>query len=114
MVYHALTFMYWKIMLGRCYCINSTIYLLKFGKLYGTIFCHRLTVTIFVTIFEYPSTWPQRIKRFQMAAIIRFDLDISKMTVQNGCCATVVVQNELQIHQQKLEKPTYICNNFPD
>ena len=29
--------MYWKIMFDRCYCINSTIYLLKSGKLYGTI-----------------------------------------------------------------------------
>ena len=28
-----------------------------------------------------------------MAAIIRFDLDVSKMTVQGGCCTTVVVQN---------------------
>ena len=34
--------MYWKTMFDRCYCINSTIYLLKFGKLYGTIFCHLL------------------------------------------------------------------------
>ena len=25
-----------------------------------------------------------------MAAIIRFDLDVSKMTVQGGCCTTVV------------------------
>ena len=39
-----------------------------------------------------------------MAAIIRFDLDVSKMTVQGGCCTTVVVQNELQIHQKKKEK----------
>ena len=36
-----------------------------------------------------------------MAAIIRFDLDISKMTVQGGCCTTVVVQIEIQIRQQK-------------
>ena len=36
-----------------------------------------------------------------MAAIIRFDLDISKMTVQGGGCTTVVMQNEIQIHQQK-------------
>ena len=27
----------------------------------------------------------------KMAAIIRFDLDVSKMTVQGGCCTTVVV-----------------------
>ena len=48
-----------------------------------------------------------------MAAIIRFDLDISKMTVQgDGCttvvvqngCTTVEVQNEIQIHQQKRRK----------
>ena len=43
--------MYWKTMFDRCYCINSTIYLLKFGKLYGTIFCHRLTVSERVHIF---------------------------------------------------------------
>ena len=26
------------------------------------------------------------------------------MTVQGGCCTTVVVQNDIQIHQQKKEK----------
>ena len=96
--------MYWKIMFDRCYCINSTIYLLKFGKLYGTIFCHYLTVSERVHIFRYPSSWSERIKRFKMAAIIRFDLDISKMTVQGGGCTTVVVQNEIQIQQQKWRK----------
>ena len=30
-----------------------------------------------------------------MATIIRFDLDVSKMTRQGGCCTTVVVQNEI-------------------
>ena len=34
------------------------------------------------TFFKYPSSWSERIKRFKMAAIIRFDLDVSKMTVQ--------------------------------
>ena len=97
--------MYWKIMFYRCYCINSTIYLLKSGKLYGTIFFHRLAVSERVHIFKYPaSSWSERIKRFKMAAIIRFDLDISKMTVQGGGCTTVVTQNEIQIHQQKRRK----------
>ena len=94
--------MYWKIMFDRCYCIISTIYLLKFGKLYGTIFCDRLAVSERVHIFfKYPSSWSERIKRFKMAAIIRFDLDISKLTIQGGDCTTVVMQNEIQIHQQK-------------
>ena len=53
------------------------------------------------TFFKYSSSWSERIKRFKMAAIIRFDLDISKMTVQGGGCTTVVMQNEIQIHQQK-------------
>ena len=56
------------------------------------------------TFFRYPSYWSERIKRFKMAAIIRFDLDISKMTVQGGRCTTVAVQNEIQIHQQKRRK----------
>ena len=64
------------------------------------------------TFFKYPSFWSERVKRFKMAAIIRFDLDVSKMTVQGGCCTTVVVQNEIQIHQKKGERPTLICNNF--
>ena len=98
--------MYWKTMFDRCYCINSTIYLLKFGKLYGTIFCHRLTVSERVHIFlnirlSGPSASGMR---FKMAAIIRLDLDISKMTVQGGGCTTVVMQNEIQIHQQKRRK----------
>ena len=57
------------------------------------------------TLFKYPSSWFERIKRFKMVAIIRFDLDISKMTIQGGGCTTVVVvQNEIQIHQQKRRK----------
>ena len=38
-----------------------------------------------------------------MAAVIRFDVDISKMTKQAGYCTTVVVQNETQTHQQNTE-----------
>ena len=49
-----------------------------------------------------------------MAAIIRFDLDILKMTVQGGGCTFVVMQNEIQIHQQKRRKATVIGNNFHD
>ena len=56
------------------------------------------------TFFKYQSSWSERIKRFKMAAIIRFDLDISKMTVQGGGYTTVVMQNEIQIHQQKRRK----------
>ena len=28
--------------------------------------------------FKYPSSWSERIKKFKVAAIIRFDLDVSK------------------------------------
>ena len=56
------------------------------------------------TFFKYPSSWSERIKSFKMAAIIRFDFDILKMTVEGGGCTTVVVQNEIQIHQQKRRK----------
>ena len=42
-----------------------------------------------------------------MAAIFRFDFDVSKMTRQGGCCTTVVVQNEIQIHQQNGERPIF-------
>ena len=48
-------------MFDRCYCINSTIYLLKFGKLHGTKFCHRLAASERVHIFSIPSSWPERI-----------------------------------------------------
>ena len=30
------------------------------------------------------------------------------MTVQGGCCTTVVVQNEIQIHQRKTEKGLHL------
>ena len=56
------------------------------------------------TFFKYPSSLSEPIKRFKIAAIIRFNLDISKITVQDGGCTTVVVQNEIQIHQQKRRK----------
>ena len=45
------TFMYWKIMFDRSNCINSTKYLLKFGKNMDTIFYHRLAVIERVHIF---------------------------------------------------------------
>ena len=56
------------------------------------------------TFVKYPSSWSEPIKRFKMAAIIRLDIDVSKMSLQGGCCTTVVVQNDIQIHQQKTEK----------
>ena len=45
------------------------------------------------TFFKYPSSWPERIKTFKIAAIIRFDLDVLKMTVQGGCCTSVVCKS---------------------
>ena len=56
------------------------------------------------TFFKYMSSWSEPIKRFKMAAINRFDRDISKLTVQAGGCTTVVVQNEIKIHPQKRRK----------
>ena len=53
------------------------------------------------TFFKYPSSWSDSIKRFKMAAIIRFVLDDNDKT--GGCCTTVLVQNKIQIHQQKTE-----------
>ena len=96
--------MYWKLMFDRCYCINTTICLLKFGKLYGTIFCHRLTVSERVHIFlniRLPGPSASRDSRW----LSSFDsTSISKMTVHGGGCTTVVMQNEIQIHQQKWRK----------
>ena len=48
-----------------------------------------------------PSSWFESFKGITLAAIIRFDLDVSEMARQGGCCTTVVRQNEIQIHQQK-------------
>ena len=42
-----------------------------------------------------------------MAAITRFDFDVSEMTRKCGCCTTFVVPNEIQIHQQKEGLPLY-------
>ena len=61
------------------------------------------------TFFKYPSSWPERIKRFKMAAIIQFDLDVPKKTVQGGCCTTVVVYKSIN---KNGERSTFICNNF--
>ena len=51
------------------------------------------------TFFKYPSFWSE----LKMAVIILLDLDVSKMSLQGGCCTAVdlVVQNQIQIHQQK-------------
>ena len=64
------------------------------------------------TFYKHPSSWPVILKRFKMVVIIRFELDISEMSRQDGCCTTVVVQNEIQIHQQNRDRPTFICNNL--
>ena len=48
---------------------------------------------------------PSASRFFKMAAI---------MTVQGGGCTTVEMQNEIQIHQQKRRKATFIGNNFHD
>ena len=71
----------------------------------GACLYYKLPRSLRLRWAKNPSSWSERIKRFKMAAIIRFDLDISKMTVQGGgCTITVVVQNEIQIHQQKRRK----------
>ena len=54
-------------MFGSCYCINSTVYLLKFGKLYGTLFCYSLAVSERVHIFlniRLPGPSASRISRW--------------------------------------------------
>ena len=68
-------------MFDRCYCINSTKYLSKFGKNMALYF-----VTVWQStrgslyFFYYPSSWSESIKRFKMAVIIRFNLDVSERT----------------------------------
>ena len=42
------------------------------------------------------------------AAIIRFNLNVYKMTRQCGCCTTVVVQNEIKIKNQDSDEPLCI------
>ena len=72
----------------------------------------------FVTVWQSTSwcifsfNWSESTKRFKMAAIIRFDLDISKITRQDGCCTFVVVQKREKNHQQKKKKrkgKAYLC-----
>ena len=36
-----------------------------------------------------------------MAAIIRFNFDVSKMKRRDGCCTAVVGQNKIHVHQQQ-------------
>ena len=48
-----------------------------------------------------------------MADINRYDLDVSKMIRQSGCFTTVIVQNEIQIHQQKTEKSLPVYEIIP-
>ena len=91
-------------MFDRCYCINSTIYLLTFGKLYGTIFCHRLTVSERVHIFlniHLPGPSASRDSRW----LPSFDSTsiFPEMTVQGGGCTTVVMQNEIQVPREMLK-----------
>ena len=70
--------MYWKIMFDSGYCINSTVYLLKFGNYMALYFVTVWPSASECIFFKYPSSWSERIKNFKMAAIIRFDLDVSK------------------------------------
>ena len=93
-------------MFDRCYCINSTIYLLKFGKLYGTILFHRLAVSERVHIFlniRLPGPSASRDSRW-LPSFDSTSIYNLKMTVHGGGCTTLVMQNEIQIHQQKRRK----------
>ena len=96
------TLMYWKIIFDRCYCINSAKYLLKFGKnmtlYFVTVWQSTRGISFF---FKYPSSWCKSIKRFKMAFIIRFDLDVSEMTSWLLYNCRREVQNEVKFHQQK-------------
>ena len=89
-------------MFDRCYCINSTIYLLKFGKLYGTIFCHRLAVSERVHIFL--NILVQVHQEIQDGCHHSIRPRYFENDSTSGCCTTIVVQNEIQIHQQKRRK----------
>ena len=107
------TFMHWKIMFDCCYCLNSTNHLIKFGINMALYFVTVLQSKSECTFFKYPSSWSESIKRFKLAASIRFDRNVSKMTRQGGCCTTVVVQNEIQNHQQKRKKAYLYIQQFP-
>ena len=64
---------------------------------------------------KYPSSWSVNIKRFKIGVIVRFDLDVSKMTRQDSCCTIVVVRNEVQIHLQTkvpLSRAIYACGGL--
>ena len=96
--------MYWKITFDSCYYINSTVYLLKFGKLYGTLFCYRLAVSERVHIFEISFFLVRAHQEVQGGCHHSIRPRCFEVTVQGGCCTTVVVQNDIQIHQQKRRK----------
>ena len=84
-------------MFDRSYCI-------KFGKKYGTIFCHGLAVNEPVHIILIPVFLVKEHREVQDGCHHGFDLDVSKLTRHGGCCTLVVVQNEIQIQQQKRRK----------
>ena len=65
--------------------------------------------TVWSSTIVFLISWSESIKRFKMAAIIRFDFDVSKMIRHCGCCTTVVVQNKIQIHQQKRGKAYFFA-----
>ena len=70
--------------------------------MYDTILCHRLAVNDGEAhYFYYPSSWSESIKRFKMAVIIRFDLDVSEMTSWLLYSCSREVKNEIKFHQQK-------------
>ena len=97
-------------MFDRCYCINSTIYLLKFGKLHGTIFCHRLAASELVHIFS-----------------ISVFLARAHQEIQDGCHHSIrprcfendstrwLLYNFRVVYKtinKNGERSTFICNNF--
>ena len=99
------TLMHWKIMFECCYCINSTKYLLKFGKNMTLYFVAVWQSTSDCTfVFKYPSSWSDSIKRFKMAIIIRFDHGVPEMTSWLLYNCSRGVQNEIKNHQKKIVK----------
>ena len=63
------------------------------------------------TLFKHQPSWSEHIKRFKMAAIIRFDLDVSKKTARWLLynCSRPQVQNQIQIHQQNGKGLPLLC-----
>ena len=109
--------MYWKTIFDLCSNINSTECSLKFTKIFGTVFCLCLTVNAWVHLYiniRLPESRASRDSRWLQSSNSTWMFQKSVHFKTRWPLYKCISANAVQIHQQKGDRHTFMCNNFHD